>query len=350
MKFNSVPDDKEIRSAAALLRSGGTVAFPTETVYGLGADASNPFAVQKIFAIKGRPSFHPLIVHVAAGSELARWAKNIPDAAWQLAEAFWPGPLTLILQRSALVPDAVTGGQNTVGLRAPDHPVAAALLHEFGGGIAAPSANRFGQLSPTTAQHVHKKLGGQVGMILDGGACHIGVESTIVSFVQETPTLLRPGGLAVEAIEEVLGQKILLVQSGAQKVRASGMLDSHYAPGIPFEACSGNELVHRARQLVSMGYRVAVLNIGNEDAENLGLDGITCFCMPDSSAEYARELYATLHGLDCGIFNWILAEAPPATQEWNAINDRMRRASCRAVPHSSETLIETCSSGETLSR
>jgi len=350
VKFNTGPDDKEIRSAAALLRSGGTVAFPTETVYGLGADASNPFAVQKIFAIKGRPLFHPLIVHVAAGSELTRWAKNIPDAAWQLAETFWPGPLTLILERSALVPNAVTGGHNTVGLRAPDHPVAAALLHEFGGGIAAPSANRFGQISPTTAQHVHEKLGGQVGMILDGGACRIGVESTIVSFVQENPALLRPGGLAVEAIEEIIGQKILPVQSGAQKVRVSGMLDAHYAPGTPFKTCSGNELVQRACQLASRGYRVAVLTIGNEDAEDLGMDGITCFYMPTSFAEYARELYATLHALDCGIFDWILAEAPPATQEWNAINDRMRRASYRAVAHTSETLNEEFSSGETLSR
>jgi L-threonylcarbamoyladenylate synthase len=322
---HTIPDN-EIQAAAALLRAGKTVAFPTETVYGLGADASNPFAVQNIFEIKGRPNYHPLIVHIAAASQLSAWAQNIPDAAWQLAAAFWPGPLTLILQRSSQVPNEVTGGQDTVGLRVPDHPVATALLRAFGGGIAAPSANRFGQVSPTTAQHVHDKLGSRVGMILDGGPCRIGVESTIVSLTQGQAVLLRPGGLPVEAIEDTLNEKILLAQPAAFKVRASGMLDSHYAPATPIEIHPADELWHRAHQLAKPGYKVAVLNLSNDSNKYVDGGGITSFQMPLLADEYGRKLYATLHRIDHASFDRILAEAPPATQEWLAINDRIRRA------------------------
>ena len=316
----------EIQTAAALLRAGETVAFPTETVYGLGADASNPLAVQKIFEIKGRPNYHPLIVHIAAASQLPAWAQSIPDAAWQLAESFWPGPLTLILQRSSQVPNEVTGGQDTVGLRVPDHPVATALLRAFGGGIAAPSANRFGQLSPTTAQHVHDKLGSRVGMILDGGPCRIGVESTIVSLAHGKAVLLRPGGLSVEAIEDTLNKKISLVQPAASKVRASGMLDSHYAPTTPIEIHPADELWHRAHQLANLGYKVAVLNL-TDNNKRVSTGGITSFQMPLVAREYGHELYATLHRIDHDSFDRLLAEAPPSTQEWVAINDRLRRAS-----------------------
>jgi L-threonylcarbamoyladenylate synthase len=321
---HTIPDD-EIQAAAALLRAGQTVAFPTETVYGLGADASNPIAVRKIFEIKGRPNYHPLIVHIAAASQLPVWAQNIPDAAWRLAEAFWPGPLTLILQRSSQVPNEVTGGQDTVGLRVPDHPVATALLRAFGGGIAAPSANRFGQVSPTTAQHVHDKLGSKVGMILDGGPCRIGVESTIVSLTHGQTVLLRPGGLPVEAIEGTLNKKILLAQPAASKVRVSGMLDSHYAPATPIEIHRADELWHRARQLAKLGYKVAILNLSNEN-QYVDSGGTTSFQMPLLADEYGRKLYATLHNIDHASFDRILAEAPPATQEWVAIIDRMRRA------------------------
>lgn len=320
----TIPDD-EIQAAAALLRAGETVAFPTETVYGLGADASNPLAVQKVFEIKGRPNYHPLIVHIVAASQLPAWAQSIPDAAWRLAEAFWPGPLTLILQRSSQVPNEVTGGQDTVGLRVPDHPVATALLRAFGGGIAAPSANRFGQVSPTTAQHVHDKLGSRMGMILDGGPCRIGVESTIVSLMHGQAVLLRPGGLPIEAIEDTLNKKLLLAQPVASKVRASGMLDSHYAPATPIEIHPADELWHRAHQLATLGYKVAVLNLNN-DNKYVDSGGITSFQMPLLADEYGRELYATLHRIDHASFDRILAEAPPATQKWVAINDRMRRA------------------------
>lgn len=322
-----VISDQDIQAAAVLLGVGETVAFPTETVYGLGADASNPFAVRKIFEIKGRPVDHPLIVHIAAASQLPAWAQCISDAAWQLATVFWPGPLTLILQRSGLVPSEVTGGQDTVGLRVPDHPVASALLRMFGGGIAAPSANRFGQVSPTTAQHVRDKLGSRVGMVLDGGPCRIGVESTIVSFAHGEPVLLRPGGLAIEAIEDTLNQKVILAQPAAWKVRASGMLDSHYAPETPVEIHPVCALWVRAHQLVKLGYNVVVLTISNMGIRHVDCDGITSFQMPRLANEYARELYATLHRLDRAGFDRILAETPPATQEWVAISDRMRRAS-----------------------
>lgn len=325
MNLYTIPDD-EIQAAAALLRAGETVAFPTETVYGLGADASNPLAVRKIFEIKGRPNSHPLIVHIAAASQLPAWAQNIPDTAWRLAEAFWPGPLTLVLQRSSQVPNEVTGGQDTVGLRVPDHPVATTLLRAFGGGIAAPSANRFGQVSPTTAQHVHDKLGSRVNMILDGGPCRIGVESTIVSLAHGEAVLLRPGGLSVEAIEDTLNKKILLAQPVATKVRASGMLASHYAPTTPIEIHPADELWRRAHQLANLGYKVAVLNLGdNNNCVGSG-GGITSFQMPLLANEYGRELYATLHRIDHASFDHLLAEAPPSTQEWVAINDRMRRA------------------------
>ena len=320
----TIPIDK-IQAAATLLRAGETVAFPTETVYGLGADASNPLAVRNIFEIKGRPNYHPLIVHIAEASQLPAWARSIPDAAWRLAAAFWPGPLTLILQRSSQVPNEVTGGQDSVGLRVPDHPVATGLLRAFGGGIAAPSANRFGQISPTTAQHVYDKLGSRVGMILDGGPCRIGVESTIVSLMHGQAVLLRPGGLPVEAIEDILNKKILLAQPITSKVRASGMLDSHYAPATPIEIHPADELWHRAHQLATLGYKVAVLNLNN-DNEYVDSGGITSFQMPLLADEYGRELYATLHRVDHASFDHILAEAPPATQEWVAINDRMRRA------------------------
>uniref|UniRef100_UPI002FDD1BFD L-threonylcarbamoyladenylate synthase n=1 Tax=Pelomicrobium sp. TaxID=2815319 RepID=UPI002FDD1BFD len=209
--------EREIAKAVDILRAGGLVAFPTETVYGLGADARNPEAVGKIFAAKGRPQHHPVIVHLAEAAQLEAWAVDIPDGARRLAERFWPGPLTLILRRGPGVPDAVTGGQDTVGLRVPAHPVAQALLQAFGGGIAAPSANRFGRLSPTTAQHVEAELDGAVDLILDGGACPVGIESTIVDCAGERPTLLRPGHIGREVLEEALGVRVEAPGPGAPR-------------------------------------------------------------------------------------------------------------------------------------
>lgn len=320
----------QIHVAVALLHAGKTVAFPTETVYGLGADASNPDAIKQIFEIKGRPTTHPLIVHIADKSQLETWATNIPPAAWRLAEQFWPGPLTLILPRRSNVLDAITGGQDTVGLRVPDHPVAAALLRAFGGGIAAPSANRFGRVSPTTAQHVRDELGSRVGMILDGGPCHVGVESTIVGLTTGKAVLLRPGGLSIVAIEHVLKQKILRTSPAVRTERVSGMLDSHYAPATPIEILPVGALWQRALQLAWKGQKIAVLKHGN-NGECFDSIGITTFYMPSSAKEYAHQFYATLHRLDHGSFDCLLIEAPPATHEWLAINDRMRRAAHGAI-------------------
>ena len=326
---HAIPED-DIQAAVALLRAGETVAFPTETVYGLGADASNPQAVRRIFEIKGRPDYHPLIVHIAAASQLDLWAQDIPATAWRLAAQFWPGPLTLILPRRSEVPQEITGGQDTIGVRVPDHPVTAALLRAFGGGIAAPSANRFGRVSPTTAQHVCDELGSQVGMILDGGPCRVGLESTIISLVHGVAVLLRPGGLSVEALESTLNQKIMLAPPAVRKVRAPGMLASHYAPATPLEIHPAGALWHRALQLAWQGYKVAVLKLGDA-GECFDSRGITRFHMPALAGEYGRVLYATLHRLDRAGFDRLLAEAPPATQEWLAINDRMRRAAQSTV-------------------
>ncbi|MGL6041669.1 MAG: L-threonylcarbamoyladenylate synthase, partial [Deefgea sp.] len=205
----NTPAIPDLSHALALLRAGELVGIPTETVYGLAADASQPAAVAKIFAAKGRPNDHPVIVHIAGIEQLSDWAQNIPDSAYQLANAFWPGPLTLILERQDHVSDSVTGGQNTVGLRAPAHPITHELLTQFGGGLAAPSANQFGHVSPTTAEHVrHEFTCDQLELILDGGACHVGVESTIVSLVGGVAKLLRPGGISRAAIEAVLGTAI----------------------------------------------------------------------------------------------------------------------------------------------
>src|SRR6185503_20849697 len=207
-------DPASIQTAVDVLRKGGLVAFPTETVYGLGADADNEQALKAIFRVKGRPETHPLIIHLNRREQLQDWAASIPDSARKLAERFWPGPLTLILKKASRVSKVVTGGQETVGLRVPDHPAALSLLREFGGGVAAPSANRFGRVSPTTAEHVRQDLGGDVDFILDGGPCSIGVESTIVDLSSGDPVILRPGGLTKERLEETLGCSVPVLGSG----------------------------------------------------------------------------------------------------------------------------------------
>jgi L-threonylcarbamoyladenylate synthase len=228
-------DPANIARAADLLHAGDLVAFPTETVYGLGADATNAAAVAKIFAAKGRPADHPLIVHIPGVSHLGRWARDVPPQAYQLAAAFWPGPLTMILKRQPGVPDLVTGGQDTVGLRIPDHVVARQLLAAFAGGIAAPSANRFGHISPTTAAHVHEELGAAAAFVLDGGPCGIGIESTIVDLSRDRPAVLRPGAITREQLETALG---IAPDEGAadnfpDAPRVSGSLAAHYAPITP---------------------------------------------------------------------------------------------------------------------
>jgi L-threonylcarbamoyladenylate synthase len=312
----------DVARAAALLRAGELVAFPTETVYGLGADASNPRAIAKIFAAKGRPADHPLIVHLPDASHLERWAVDIPETARKLAAAFWPGPLTLILKRHPSVLDAITGGQDTVGLRVPNHPLALQLLREFDGGVAAPSANRFGHVSPTTAAHVREELGDAVTMILDGGPCAVGIESTILDLSSGEPRILRPGMLDAEAIGAVLGRAPAF--GGEQNApRVSGSLEAHYAPGTPLRLVAAADLATTAAQALAAGRRIAVL--APEAPVHVHQKMVWVAASADA-AQFAHELYARLRELDALGCDLILVAEPPATGDWRAIADRLRRA------------------------
>lgn len=315
----------DISKAVQILRAGGLVAFPTETVYGLGADASNPEAVAKIFAAKGRPRNHPVIVHLAQPSQLQQWARDIPEPALQLARRFWPGPLTLILKRGPGVPDTLTGGQDTVGLRVPSHPLALQLLAAFGGGIAAPSANRFGRISPTTASDVEAELGDEVDLILDGGPCPVGIESTIVDCSGPEPVLLRPGHVSAEDLEAALGRP--LAQAGAGSPRAPGTLASHYAPATPLVLVSAASLV--GLPVRAAGERVAVLARFAPAAE---ADHLVWVRAPDEPQAYARALYANLRLLDRSGCSVILVEEPPPEARWAAVRDRLLRAAGGVPP------------------
>ena len=317
------PTPESLARAVALLRAGELVALPTETVYGLGADASNPTAAEKIFAAKGRPADHPLIVHLADAEALTDWAREIPKEAIALARAFWPGPLTLILKKEADVPDVVTGGQDTVGLRVPDHPVALALLRAFGGGIAAPSANRFGRISPTTAQHVLDELGEQVAMILDGGACNVGIESTILDLSRGTPTILRPGEIGPDAIAAVIGRRPAMrapaTAPAGDTPRVSGSLAAHYAPRTPLTLVTSEAL---DSALAAAGPDAAVIarRAASAAPHRVWIQA------PDSAAGFAHDLYANLRALDALGASEILVEAPPAEAGWEAVVDRLGRA------------------------
>ncbi|MDR1350239.1 MAG: threonylcarbamoyl-AMP synthase [Zoogloeaceae bacterium] len=324
-------DDALLAQAVALLRAGELVAFPTETVYGLGADAANPLAAAKVFAAKERPADHPLIVHLAEKEALARWAQDIPPIAWKLAQAFWPGPLTLILKKQDWVPATITGGQDTVGLRIPAHPLALQLIRAFAalpgsrGGIAAPSANRFGRISPTTAAHVRAELGEQVGLILDGGACPLGIESTILDisrFATHGAEILRPGGLDAPTLAEVLG--ILPAARSRKSIaaapRVSGSLASHYAPTTPLRLLETTALPDFLAREIAAGHRCGALALHPQPNAQL------CRVLPADPAQYARLLYASLRELDNAALDWIVVETPPVGFTWNAIHDRLRRA------------------------
>lgn len=310
----------QILSAAAALRRGGMVAFPTETVYGLGADAENPEAVGRIFAAKGRPAGHPLIVHLASVAQISRFAEDVSAAAWRLAEHFWPGPLTLILRRGRRVPDVVTGGQDTVGLRSPDHPMALALLAAFGSGIAAPSANRFGRVSPTTAGHVREELGESVDVILDGGQCRVGIESTILDLSAAHPRLLRPGTISIAEIEAVLGESV--AGPGQAGPRAPGMMCAHYAPATPVQLAPADVMEREVNRCMGEGRRKAVLAF----SMTIRHKGCVWHIMPSEPIGYARELYAGLRALDAAGCDVILVEAPPQDAAWHAVRDRLERA------------------------
>jgi len=313
--------DKDIERAVAVLKSGGLVAFPTETVYGLGADASNPAAVRKIFEAKGRPATHPVIVHLADAVQLANWAREIPEGARRLARKFWPGPLTIILKRAPKVSDVVTGGQDTVALRVPSHPVAQQLLARFGGGIAAPSANRHGRVSATTAEHVRHEFGAAVDCVLDGGEARIGIESAIVDLSRGAPTLLRPGWITAAEIEAALGAALAAAATDAP--RAPGTLAAHYAPRTPLVLVEGVRAQELAASLARQGRRVAVLALS---ARRPPLEGLEWVAAPRDAAGYAHALYASLRRLDEAGCDAIIAEQPPQVPEWAAINDRLARA------------------------
>ena len=325
------PDQAALAEAAGALEAGRLVAFPTETVYGLGADAENPAAIAAIYAAKGRPSNHPVIVHLAPGADIGRWAREIPDAAHKLIAAFWPGPLTLILKRAAHVPAAVAGGQDSVGLRCPSHPVAQALLKTFRdgeGGLAAPSANRFGHVSPTTAQHVQDEFGAgpdsPLAMVLDGGASQVGIESTIVDLSRmdsHGPALLRPGQISAEQIAAVIGQWPGL--GGADAPRVSGALASHYAPRTPVVLVEGAALPALLDGMKAAGKRAALILTEPGTAATPAGSAIVLPAEPDG---YAQGLYAALRSMDNVGADVILVQRPPQDIAWLGINDRLRRA------------------------
>jgi L-threonylcarbamoyladenylate synthase len=314
-----IPDAAEIERAVALLSAGELVAFPTETVYGLGADASNPAALARIFAAKGRPKTHPLIVHFSGLAAARDWAAEVPEAAARLAGAFWPGPLTLVLPRSARVPDAVTGGQASVALRVPAHPVARALLAAFGRGIAAPSANRYGRISPTRAADVREELGDRVAMVLDGGDCTVGLESTIVACLDGRVTLLRPGSISRSQVADVVGR---VDDPGADAPRVPGRERSHYAPGTPLSIVEEPHLREAVEAALAAGGRVAVL----ARSAPITQAGLTWRRMPAAAPAYGRALYAALRALDAAGADRILVEAVPAGEDWAAVADRLARA------------------------
>jgi L-threonylcarbamoyladenylate synthase len=305
--------------AAAVLSAGGLVAFPTETVYGLGADAAREDAVARVYAVKGRPRAHPLIVHVASAAALDTWAIEVPDVARRLATALWPGPLTMILKASARVAPATTGGSSTVGLRVPAHPLALQLLRAFGGGIAAPSANRFGAVSPTTADHVVADLGDDVDYILDGGPCTVGVESTIIDLSRGRAVLLRPGGAPREVIEAITGP---LDERDREAPAAPGTLESHYAPRAQVIAVAVSDV----REAVAGARgKIAILAPAAAFGAWTDLTAHT-YPLPDDVAGMARELYAALRDLDAAGVDVVIAALPPEVGLGEAVADRLRRA------------------------
>ncbi|HNM82770.1 MAG TPA: L-threonylcarbamoyladenylate synthase [Rhodocyclaceae bacterium] len=316
------PGMEQLERAVRLLRSGELVAFPTETVYGLGADAANPDGLAKIFAAKGRPADHPLIVHLPDAGHLDRWARDVPEAARALAAAFWPGPLTLVLRKAPGVPDLVTGGQDTVGVRIPGHPLALELLRVFGGGIAAPSANRFGRISPTTAEHVRGELGERIALVLDGGPCQVGIESTILDLSSAAPRILRPGRVSPAALAGILGVwPTTGVAPGAPRV--AGSLEAHYAPATPLELVTADGLIFAAREALARDERLGVLSCL---VRPLSDERLSWCQVPTDPEGFARALYAALRELDAAGCARIVVQAPPATEAWAAVNDRLRRS------------------------
>lgn len=329
----SAPD--QLAQAAQALAAGQLVAFPTETVYGLGADAENPQAVARIYAAKGRPPNHPVIVHLAPEADITYWAKDIPPQAAQLIKAFWPGPLTLILKRAAHIPDAVSGGQDSIGLRCPSHPVAQALLRAFKagkGGVAAPSANKFGHVSPTTAQHVRDEFvqetaaGGLISAVLDGGQSEVGIESTILDLTRlatHGPVLLRPGHISARQIADVLG--VMPAAADVAAPRASGTLDAHYAPDTPVTLIASAELAQCVQQLLAANKKIALMTYQQHTLPQAA-QLLAWRQLAAEPVAYAHDLYAALRSLDLAHAEVILVEELPEDKAWQGVNDRLRRA------------------------
>jgi L-threonylcarbamoyladenylate synthase len=320
-----------IRKAAQFLDRGSLVSFPTETVYGLGADATNSSALTKLYAAKGRPEWHPVIVHLHSLSQIENWATKVPDSFFVLASEFWPGPLTMIVRRGKHVLDQVTGGQSTIGLRIPNHPIALDLLREFGRGIAAPSANKFGRISPTRAEDVLEEFGFDVALVLDGGPCEVGIESTIVDLTSETPRILRPGMILERDINAALCKlaspenvtcKSKTGEQDPKTVLASGMLPVHYAPVTPLHMVSSDMLIDRIRQLGAED-SIAVIAFQSSHAEHSN----NWIVVEKDPELYARSIYANLRRLDHARKILIIVEEPPATEDWSGVRDRLMRAS-----------------------
>lgn len=331
--------DREINQAAQVLLQGGLVAFPTETVYGLGADAESREAVERIYQAKGRPANHPVIVHVAPEADVSYWAASVPDEARALIDAFWPGPLTLILKRAAHISDVVSGGQDSVGLRCPSHPIAQRLIRAFAagkpsgqGGIAGPSANKFGQVSPTQASHVRDEFPELVAagmLVLEGGSSEVGIESTIIDLSRLSqgvgPVLLRPGLITPHQISQILETPVH--QPDAQAPRVSGALKSHYAPQTPIKLVTGTAIVFDALSLVQQSsQKIVCVTHSIDQATQPQHAQIEWVAMPTQPAAYGYALYASLRALDQAHYDCMLWEDVPDTSEWSGIRDRLGRA------------------------
>jgi L-threonylcarbamoyladenylate synthase len=324
------PEPDVIRRAAHVIRAGGLVAFPTETVYGLGANALDAGAVARIFEAKGRPATNPVIVHVAEVSEVLNVAAHWPETAAKLAERFWPGPLTLVVPKADRVPAIVTAGGSTVAVRCPNHAVARALIRASGTPIAAPSANRSTELSPTRAEHVLKGLNGRIDLVLDGGPCSGGLESTVVDVTGEIPRVLRPGLITVPMLEDVWGR----VEVGAKEAgvsRSPGQMAKHYSPRAEVSLCEGpEELVDGVEWgPILLRHRIGVIERGGHESQRRSSVSVIWRCLPNHPEEYAARLYDVLHELDAVGVGTIFVEMPPNTPEWAAVRDRLTRAAAK---------------------
>lgn len=330
----SMVEHQFILEAAAALERGELVAFPTETVYGLGADAGNAEALRSLYRLKGRPASHPSIVHLQGAEDMELWSSAVPDAAWLLADAFWPGPLTLVLPKAACVLDELTGGQTTVAIRVPAHELAQELLTFFGRGIAAPSANKFGRVSPTCADDVRREFSSDLALIIDGGQCQVGIESTIVDLSGGEPRILRPGMISESSILAVLSGKtvaepIEVSSTSIQSPRVPGALLSHYAPGCLLQLVEASSLAAKIQSVLEEGKRPSLM-IFPRSAEALTsilVPGIIKHLICSENPEqYARDLYRQVRLLDSPDTDLILVERPPQSEAWTAIQDRLSKA------------------------